>query len=169
MTSAVMADHVVDTNVLLVASAADPHSPFTDTHVPPTEQKSVFEWLQAFRANTQRRLVLDEGWGIFGEYRKRLTAQDYGLQVAVEKLQQARYVAIERDSNGDAVVPAAFSRFDRSDRQLLAAALSDPTRISIVNACDSDWLEIETELASAGVTIEHIIELWLRESVRRSR
>lgn len=157
-----MTDHVVDTNVLLVASAADPHSPFADTHVPPAEQLTVFEWLVAFRADADRRLVLDNCWKIYCEYRNKLTDQDYGLQVVTEKLQGVRSVELQRDGDGHAVVPIAFMGFDRSDRQLLACALTDPETISIVNACDSDWLGIEGELTDAGVTVEHIIEDWLR-------
>lgn len=162
-----MADHVVDTNVLLVASAAHPHSPFEDTHVPPPEQRTVFEWLVAFRCDRGRNMVFDLDGGSFTEYRKRLTDQDLGLQVVIQKYQTGRWVPVERDSHGHAVVPGTFARFDRSDRQLLACALVDPKTISIVNACDSDWLQIEDELAEAGVTVEHLIEDWLRGSSRR--
>lgn len=159
-----MNDHVIDTNVLLVASAAHPHSPFDDTHVPAEEQRAVFEWLTAFRGDAERRLVLDAKFRIYEEYRNKLTDQDYGLQVIAEKLGRSSFTQVEvrRDEYGHAIVPAAFSRFDRSDRQLLAAALTDPASISIVNACDSDWLVIETELAAAGVRVVHLVETWLR-------
>jgi hypothetical protein len=60
-----MADHVVDTNVLLVASARDSSSPFDDTHVPAEEQQAVFEWLAAFRADDGRRLVMDARFAIY--------------------------------------------------------------------------------------------------------
>ncbi len=157
-----MTDHVVDTNVLLVASAAHPHSPFSDTHVPIDEQRVVFEWLVAFRADETRQLALDDLFQIYDEYRKKLTDQDFGLQVVSEKLANVRQVSIDRDDDGHGVVPEAFRGFDRSDRQLLAVALTEPDTISIVNACDSDWLGIERELKAAGVRVEHIIEAWLR-------
>jgi len=50
-----MADHVVDTNVLIVASAADPGSPFEATHVPPKERQIVLAWLKEFRGDKDRR------------------------------------------------------------------------------------------------------------------
>jgi len=154
-------DHVVDTNVLLVASAAHPYSPFDDTHVPAAERSLVFEWLAAFRSDDGRQLVLDDRLKIYEEYRNKLTDQDYGLQVVKEKMQTLRFAEIDWDGE-TAVVPEAFREFDPSDRKLLAAALRDPDGISIVNAADSDWLEIEEALAGAGVEVVHIIEPWLR-------
>ena len=55
-----MTGHVIDTNVLLVASAAEPYSPFDDSHVPPTEQLAVLDWLAAFRADESREIVIDD-------------------------------------------------------------------------------------------------------------
>lgn len=159
-----MSDHVVDTNVLLVASAADPFSPFYDTHVPVAEQRLVFDWLVDFRADTATGLVLDDLFRIYEEYRQKLTEQDYGLQVIHEKMQALRVVTLTWDDDGHARVPKAFARFDPSDRKLLAAALCDPATISIVNATDSDWLEIEGPLRLAGVRVHHLLERWLRAS-----
>lgn len=156
-----MKDHVVDTNVLLVASAAHPYSPFDDTHVPDAGQKQVFEWLKAFHGDCGRHLVLDDRLKIYEEYRNKLTDQDYGLQVVKEKMQMLRFAEIAWDGEM-AVVPEAFRQFDPSDRKLLAAALTDPSGISIVNAADTDWLEIEEALAAAGIEVVHIIESWLR-------
>lgn len=67
-----MNDHVVDTTVLLVASAAHPYSPFANTHVPIAEQHIVFDWLTAFRADTERQMVLDDLFRIYEEYRNRV-------------------------------------------------------------------------------------------------
>lgn len=153
---------MVDTNVLLVASAAHPYSPFDDSHVPPKEQMKVLDWLSAFLADPDRRLVLDDYFAIYKEYRNKLTEQDYGLQVVHEKMNSFRSVSVSWDVNGYAVVPAQFAAFDPSDRKLLAAALADPATIDIVNAADSDWLQIEPALAAAGVSVVHIIESWLR-------
>ncbi len=51
---------------------------------------------------------------------------------------------------------------DHRTQKLLAALLTDVTGTSLVNASDTDWLEIEAQLAQAGATVEHIIEHWLR-------
>ncbi len=155
----------MDTNVLLVASAAEPSSPFGDTHVPAAEQHVVFEWLAAFRRDPHRRLVLDEAWRIYEEYRNRLTDQDFGLLAIHEKLQAARFVPVAYDEAGYAILPDALQACDPSDRKFVAATLGDPEGITIVNAADSDWIEIEHELDAAGVRVEHLIGAWLREAM----
>jgi len=160
-----MSDCVLDTNVLLVASAAHPFSPWDDAnHVPPDEQKKVFEWLAKFRTDSGRAIVFDDLFAIYEEYRHKLTDQDFGLQVVHEKMQASlRQVDLEWDDDDHAIVPDAFQTFDRSDRKFLAAALRDPENIAIVNAADTDWLYFEKELEAAGVRVVHVIEAWLRE------
>lgn len=157
-----MPDHVVDTNVLLVASAAHPYSPFGDSGLPAEDQQRVFEWLAAFRADSARAMVWDTLWKIYEEYRHKLTAQDYGLQVVHEKMMGARYVEIDYDEDGAALVPPVFAGFDPSDRKFLAVLLADAGQSTLVNASDTDWLDIEAELAAAGQTVEHLVEDWLR-------
>lgn len=161
-----MTDHVIDTNVLLVASAAHPYSPFDDTHVPCAEQTRVFNWLVAFRAD-ERAVVVDDVLRIYAEYRNKLTDQDYGLQVIHEKMSrmspaQFRQVTVEYGADGTAVVPVEFAALDRSDRKFLAAVLADGGRSTIVNAADSDWFAIEAECRKHGVVVEQIIDEWLR-------
>lgn len=156
-------DHVVDTNVLLVASAAHPFSPFDHSDVPADLQEEVFEWLAAFRADGSRKMVWDDWFKIYDEYRNKLSDQDFGLQVVKEKMATAaRFVPVDYDGDGNGVVPAPFASFDPSDRKLLAALLFDTAQTSLVNATDTDWLEIEDELHAAGATVEHILETWLR-------
>jgi hypothetical protein len=163
-----VSDYIIDTNVLLVASAVHPYSPFADSHVPLKQQQTVFEWLSAFRTDPQHRLVMDDVFRIYQEYRNRLSDQDFGLLAVHDKLQSFRSVALTWDADGEAEVPAALQACDRSDRKFLAAALSDPTTISLVNATDSDWIEIEQEVAAAGVQVVHLIETWLRGSMEHS-
>ncbi len=156
-----MADHVLDTNVLLVASAVHPASPFDDSDLPAELLERVLYWLGDFRADTGRHLVLDELFKIYDEYRNKLTDQDYGLMVINEKMQHACFVDVKY-ANGHAVVPPAFAAFDPSDRKFLAAHLCDVANSTLVNATDTDWLEIEPELSEAGACVEHLLEPWLR-------
>jgi len=158
-----VADHVIDTNVLLVASAADPDSPFDDSGLPPALQNTVFEWLVAFRANNTRQIVWDTDFKIYGEYRNKLSDQDYGMQLINQKMATARFVPVTYDANGYGVVPEAFADFEPSDRKLLAALLEDVNGTTLVNATDTDWLEIEAQLAAAGARVEHLLEDWLRD------
>ena len=82
-----------------------------------------------------------------------MSDQDFGLLAVHDKLQSFRSVVLTWDADDFAEVPEALQVCDRSDRKFLAAALSDPATISIVNATDSDWVKIEPELAAAGVVV----------------
>jgi hypothetical protein len=48
-----VADCIVDTNVLLVASAQHPGSPFDDSNVPEVHMQVVLDWLMAFRKDSR--------------------------------------------------------------------------------------------------------------------
>lgn len=160
-------NHVVDTNVLLVASAHDPGSPFDDTHVPFEQREVVFNWIQGFRQDAERKLVVDEElYVLSNEYRNKLTDQDYGLQVVMEKLRDPDFVAVSWEDDA-AVVPSDFDGFDRSDRVFLALGYHARERASIVNATDSDWLSIGNTMTVHGVVMEHLLEDWLRAEVLR--
>ncbi len=163
-----MSDHVVDTNVLLVASVPDPMSPFKDTHVPLKEQRRVFEWLVAFRGDGGRVAVLDAQFKIWSEYKDNLSEQDFGSLVMREKLQTARFHSVTYDDNGHALLPAPLEAAvpDHEDRKFVAVALADAGRSTIVNATDGDWLKAETALAAKGIQIEQLLDAWLRGSSR---
>lgn len=160
-----MPDHVVETNVLLVASAADPGSPFDDPPVPEVERAVVLEWLRQFRDDRGRVLVRDRGSSIHAEYKSKLTEQDLGWLVYMHKLPWCRFVDISTGSDGVPELPATFAAFHSDDRKFLAVALADNGGSTIVNASDTDWLAIETECSRHGVVIEQLIKPWLRSKL----
>jgi hypothetical protein len=166
-----MADHVIDTNVLLVASSQDEGSPFSDSDVPVPYREEVLSWLATFHSDPARLLVLDSSFRIYDEYRHKLTDQDFGLQVVHQKLQHARFNEVDFDLDGYAAVPEAFARFDPSDRKFVAAILAEAPACSstIVNASDTDWLEIEHALDGYGIVVEHLLETWLRDKHRTKK
>ena len=158
-------DHVLDTNVLLVASAGDPSSPFKDSpHVPLAEQRAVLAWLREFRRDRSRLLVLDSQREVMREYKKQLGKNDYGYQVVIEKLQTARFHRIQLDEGGAAQLPEPLRTEvkDRSDRKFVAVALADAGASSLVNACDTDWYDCEAALMQAGINVEQLIDGWCR-------
>lgn len=164
-----MADHVVDTNVLIVASAADAGWPATKTHVPPAERRVVLAWLKAFLKDDGRRLVMDDRRRIFKEYRNKLTEQDFGLVVALRKLDGAVWVRVQYDGEY-AVVPEGLAAFDNSDKKLVAAHLAHEANggaCTIVNACDTDWHEHEEALTAHGVEVEQLLPEWCRREYWR--
>ena len=176
-----MADHVVDTNVLKVASHADPASGWKKSeHVPPSQRRVVLNWLRAFAADAERRMVLDRKNGIRIEYRgerippsERMTPQDYGLQVYHRKLTMGQVafveVAYERDSTDNpAIVAETLASFDNSDKKMIAAHLrhkEDGYACTIVNSCDTDWHEHEEMLKAHEVEVHHLMDTWCRDKV----
>ena len=84
--------HVVDTNVLIVASGEHPESPFASDKHPvedPEESEKVLDWLMAFEAG-EGRMVVDDDWEILKEYQHKLTDQDYGQRIVFEKMSRGK-------------------------------------------------------------------------------
>lgn len=160
-----MRDCIIDTNVLLVASAQHPGSPFKDSDVPAAQQCVVLEWLMGFRRDGQRRVVLDELWRIWEEYNHKLTAQDIGLLVVTEKLQATlvRFVDVAYDKHGHGRLPKELETIvhDLADRKFVAVALGDlahGNESTIINAVDGDWHDWEQALNRCGIVVMHLIE-----------
>lgn len=169
-----MADtRVVDTNVLIVASAADDGSPFKPESTPVEEanlRQQVLDWLVAFEADPHRLVVLDYDWNLCGEYTNKLGEQDYGWLAIMAKRDrdEVAWVGIKLDDDGHGVVPRKMAGVvtDLADRKIVAAALAakaDRHSCKLVNACDTDWLDYASILDEFGVEAEHIIEGWLRK------
>lgn len=153
-----MADHVVDTNVLIVGSAAvEPQ--YEDVNVGTDGIEVVFNWLVAFRDDPTRKLVLDDCWEIHREYNNKLNGQHFGMQVVHHKLQACmlRMEPVQYDSNGHGVVPLALAAVDNSDKKFVAAALNDPANIHIVNATDSDWKQHQAVLKAHSVVVVELL------------
>lgn len=168
-----MADaRVVDTNVLIVASAADDASPFREDSTPVEDavlRQKVLDWLQAFELDPERHAVLDWAWLICGEYQNKLTDQDYGFLAMMRKrdYNQVVWVGLQVDRDGNAVLEEALSVAvtDLADRKMVAAviaAAAEHNVCKLTNACDTDWLDCADALTAHAVSVEHLIEEWLR-------
>ncbi|MFB4391365.1 MULTISPECIES: hypothetical protein [unclassified Pseudomonas] len=176
-----MADtRVVDTNVLIVASAAHQDSPF-EAHATPLQEaehlQTVLKWVEAFHKDVDRHMVLDVEGHISNEYRNKLSEQNYGLLMMQHKISrgQVAWVYFDVDQNGHAKLSDALTKAvtDREDRKMVAAVLEakvDGHTSKLVNACDTDWLDCEKALKSAGVEAEHLLEeQWLRPRWRAKK
>jgi hypothetical protein len=171
---------VVDTNVLIVASAADAGSHFAPDATPVQEaeyRQQVLDWLLAFEQDSARLVVLDWAWLICDEYSHKLTGQDYGWLAIMAKLDrnEVAWIALEVDADGNALLPASLSStvHDLADRKMVAAALAAKAAghaCKVVNACDTDWLDWEEALGAAHIETEHLLEQqWLRPKWRGMR
>jgi hypothetical protein len=152
-----VADQLVDTNVLIVGSAAiEPK--YADVSIDADGIEIVFEWLTSFRDDSSRKLVLDDLWKIYEEYNNKLNGQHFGLQVVHHKLQAClRTEPVTYDGYGYGVVPHALVAVDNSDKKFVAAALNDPANIHIVNAADSDWKQHADSLNAHGIVVVELL------------
>ncbi len=164
------ARYVVDTNVLIAASAADPVHP-TDIDATPADPElrmRVWAWLDAFQ-QSDSRLVLDGEGGIYAEYNHKLGFNDFGIQVVMHKWSTAAVdnVPVDYDASGG-VLPASLQAVvhDLADRKMVAAALASHAAFGegcVAFAGDTDWHDWETALLAHQVWLEPIIEDWSRQ------
>lgn len=162
--------YVVDTNVLIAASAADPvHTKDIDaTPDDPAWRMKVWQWLTEFKASTTR-LVLDLPGEIYSEYTNKLGFNDFGIQVVMHKWSTAAVdnVVVDYDVHGHGVLPESLIPVihDDADKKMVAAALQSHTVFGegcVAFAGDTDWHDWETCLAVHNVVLEPIIEEWSR-------
>jgi hypothetical protein len=162
--------YVIDTNVLLAASAASPTAGDMPDVSPsePEHQEKVFRWLEEFEQSPSR-IVIDfhKDSGIYAEYHQRLNGSHYGMLVLHGKLTQALYDAVELsfDAHGHAHLPADWEAIihDRADRKMVAAgfaARKEHGSCAIAFASDTDWHGWQEALEQAGLCIEPVIPEW---------
>lgn len=164
---------MVDTNVLIAASAADPQHPKDIDATPedPLLRKQVWDWLTEFEQSNSR-LVLDEAGKIYQEYTESrwLGFNDFGIQVVMHKWSTAAVddVPVDYDADGNGVLPDVLSPVihDLADKKMVAAALASHLLYGegcVAFAGDTDWHEWETALGQHQVLLEPIIEAWSRQ------
>ena len=163
--------YVVDTNVLIAASARDPQDSKDIDATPedPSLRLQIFCWLDEFRASPSR-LVFDHAWKIYKEYKNKLNDQDFGIQVVIHKLSTSAVdnVRVEYDTNNHGCLPDTLAPtiHDKEDRKMVAAclaALATHGPCLIAFAGDSDWIGWERALHHHGVELGPIIEDWARQ------
>lgn len=157
--------NLIDTNVLLVASAYPVIENADIPSLSTNDVEKVFNWMATFE-RSEEFVILSRT--IDSEYRNKLDYQDYGFAVIQDKVSKAKcdWLTLNKDFNDDAVLSPALSSVihDRSDRKWVAASLSAfsmGVNNKIVNATDTDWLSWEQVLASHGVVVEQLLRTWL--------
>lgn len=165
------ARYVVDTNVLIAASAADPqHQKDIDaTPADPALRMQVWQWLSQFE-QSDSRLVLDLAGEIYKEYNNKLGFNDFGIQVVMHKWSTAAVdnVEVDYDPDGIGVLPQALAPVihDDADKKMVAAALASHQLHGegcVAFAGDTDWHDWEATLIEHHVLLEPIIEAWSRQ------
>lgn len=170
-------NHVIDTNVLIVASGEHPESPFLQAGHPvdkPEIADEVLHWLSEFM-DSDDFLIVDTDGAIYDEYCNKLTEQDYGRRAYIEKNDKGQidYVALEwevKEPDWTAELSDVLTAVvhDRSDRKLVAACIEavKENETNIINACDTDWIGWEDVLQEEGIIVEQLIDAWVRNKWR---
>lgn len=162
----------MDTNVLLVASAADEGLALRGGLHPIEEaalREQVLHWLHGFESDPTRQVVLDYGWDICAEYQNKLGEQDYGWLALMAKRDLAKvvWVGLEHDANGHALLAPAMAEAvtDLADRKIVAAGLAaiaagHPAR-SPTPATPTGWTA-SAPMEAAGLYVEHLLPTGFR-------
>lgn len=163
--------YVVDTNVLIAASAAHPTNPKDIDATPedPVQRILVWEWLCKFEESPSA-MILDCEGGIVKEYENKLGFNDYGIQVLQYKWSTAEVdnVHVDYDSEGHGVLypPLLEIIHDQADKKMVAAALAAYEEFGdscVAFAGDTDWHDWEEHLLANNIDLEPIIEIWSRK------
>ena len=163
--------YIVDTNVLIAASAADPVHPkdIDATPADPALRMQIWQWLDEFQSSASR-MVLDRANRIYDEYENKLGFNDFGVQVVIHKWSTAAVdnVDVDYDEHGHGVLQPPLSAVihDNADKKMVAAALDSHRQYGegcVVFAGDTDWHEWEHALQQHSVLLEPIIEDWSRQ------
>lgn len=163
---------MIDTNVLIVASAAHIGNVELQDVTPndPVLCQQVLDWMIEFERSDSVWLFDSEG-AIDAEYRgsRFLDSGSYAFQVLNHKHQmlQVDFSNVELDENGKAVLTPELQELvhDTSDRIMVATAYGKAIETrseTIANASDTDWYSWEEGLRNHGVLIEQLIPEWSR-------
>ena len=166
-------NRVIDTNVLIVASAHAVHpAPHHATPTGPELREQVFNWVSQFAAD-DATIVLDSDFEIRGEYDGNLSWQDFGTQVLQSKYDRnlVVWVVIAHNEDGFASLPASLDacKWDSSDRKFGCAAFEARKTVEpveIVNASDTDWYDVAPCLAAEEIGLRQLIDGWCRNKYR---
>ena len=180
-----MARFLVDTNVMLAASAILEHSSAA-TRAMPNEIKlreMIFDWLVNFDQSDDR-IVLDGAGLVQAEYERNMPynwrEQEYGMQVLQSKIDrmQVDHVPISSlEANGEhiAVLDPAHEEIvtDREDRKWVACALAALELLGesppIVYGAETDWYIAADKLKAIGVCVQSLLPTtWYQAKVARA-
>jgi hypothetical protein len=150
--------HIVDTNVLLVASRKAPQASLTCVI-------TCIEYLETIQKSGT--LVIDSHRLIISEYMNKnsMSGQPNSGDAffkwvwdhqATSRCEQVSITQISEDEFAEFPDSESLKNFDKSDRKFVAVALTHPAKPAIANAVDSDWRNYEEALANHGVSLNFL-------------
>lgn len=174
--------YLIDTNVMLAASAVNELSNLKDRAMPQEIElrEMVFKWLSNFEVSDDR-IVLDEEGLVRDEYDRNMPfnmhGQEYGMQVLQNKMDRnlAEHVPIETlEGNGEHIAVLSPEHellvSDREDRKWVACALAAHEYFEVmppvVYGAETDWYIAEHDLCAIGLLFYRLLpDSWYQERV----
>lgn len=168
-----MAMFLVDTNVLMAASAVSKLSNVADRAMPREIElrEMIYEWLVNFDRSDDR-IVLDEVGLVLEEYEDNIPynwrEQEYGmfvLQSKIDRMLMDEVPINSLEANGEhiAVLEPAHEALvsDRDDRKWVACALATQILFdqvpAIVYGAETDWFIAEEQLKRIGLCFQRLL------------
>lgn len=154
-----MAEVVIDTNVLLVASRRHDGAS-------PQCVLACADRLQ--RVQRSEQVVIDDGFRILGEYQNKLDPNKgkgvgeaflkWLLQNQANPSRVRRVALTERAADDYTEFPdqALAAGFDPPDRKFVAVAHAHPDKPPVLQATDSKWLRWHERLQEHGIRVEFL-------------
>jgi hypothetical protein len=150
--------HIVDTNVLLVASKKAPQASLTCV-------LTCIKYLQNLKESGI--LVIDSNRLIIREYENKNSRSgqpnvgDAFLKwvlthQATNRCEQVPITQIAENDFAEFPKSPSLEKFDLSDRKFVAVALTHHAKPAIANAVDSDWRNYEQALQEHGVKLNFL-------------
>ena len=150
--------HIVDTNVLLVASKKAPQASLSCV-------LTCIKYLNNLRESGI--LVIDNNRLIIREYENKNSRSgqpnvgDAFLKwvlthQATERCEQVPITQIAENDFAEFPRSPALAKFDPSDRKFVAVALTHHAKPAISNAVDSDWRNYELALKEHGIELDFL-------------
>ncbi len=150
--------HIVDTNVLLVASRKAPQASLTCV-------LTCIEYLETIQKSGT--LVIDSNRLIISEYMNKnsMSGQPNSGDAflkwvwdhqATNRCEQVPITQISEGEFAEFPDSESLKNFDKSDRKFVAVALTHHAKPAIANAVDSDWRNYEQALKDHGVDLHFL-------------
>ena len=153
-----MADIIVDTNVWITAAkpAADARTVEEVDCI-----RHCSEWIREFLTATDT-IVIDSQGVVLREYMRYLSPgrlTDPLMTILYSEIwARMKYLDIEFDDDGFAVLPTPVRFHDPSDRVFVALALACDPPAPIYNATDTDWRKERAQLSEHGLRVIELCE-----------
>lgn len=153
-----MTEHVIDTNVIVVA----------DRRVGEGSGECTWRCIRYLRSVRAGRVLVDESWLILREYQQNMVPRGQPgpgseflrwLYRNSRNRRRCRMVPVRPDDErGFVEFPddAELCGFDRADRKFVAVALASGTEPAIANASDRDWWTFREALERHGVVLTFV-------------